>query len=262
VGELSDETLMAYADNALEAAERRRVEALVSSDPELRVRLAAFTATSDLSPIFDKPMKEPAPQHLVDLVMRSAATPAREAPAAGLWDALARFFSPGLPQWPVAVAYSAGLLIAGGAGWYLALQSVRNASPATFAFENGRTVVGRELARVLETLPSGTKTDVGSTGAPVSAQIRLTFNSKQGFCRQYELSSATVGGAVGIACRDEQGRWLLSIQAQAPDTSSSSGNTRPAAGPAAVRATLEQLIVDDAFGAPEESALIANGWRR
>ena len=70
MADLPDEKLMAYADGALEPAERARIGATLAQSAELRGRLAAFEATGTvLGALFEKPMHEPVPRHLVDLVL-------------------------------------------------------------------------------------------------------------------------------------------------------------------------------------------------
>ena len=83
---LTDETLMAYADGALNALARAKVEAVLQIDMEARRRLEAFRATGHrLSTLYGKPMAEPVPAYLRDFVLNfpveeRAAFP--EAPAA------------------------------------------------------------------------------------------------------------------------------------------------------------------------------------
>jgi anti-sigma factor RsiW len=65
VTNLSDETLMAYADGELQPIEMARVKRLLASDPELRVRLEMFRATGrGLASLFDGHINAPLPARL------------------------------------------------------------------------------------------------------------------------------------------------------------------------------------------------------
>jgi anti-sigma factor RsiW len=65
VTNLSDETLMAYADGQLKTAEMARIERLLAADPELRARLEVFRATGrDLASLFDGHLNAPLPPRL------------------------------------------------------------------------------------------------------------------------------------------------------------------------------------------------------
>ena len=67
---LSDETLMAFADGELAPGERARVEAALVADATGRARLEIFIVTGrSLADQFRKPLIEPVPRRLVDLVL-------------------------------------------------------------------------------------------------------------------------------------------------------------------------------------------------
>src|SRR5262249_9185250 len=65
VTNLSDETLMAYADGQLTLAEVARIERLLASDPGLRARFGVFRTTGrELASLFDDHLNAPLPSRL------------------------------------------------------------------------------------------------------------------------------------------------------------------------------------------------------
>src|SRR5215470_8608416 len=62
VTNLSDESLMAYADGQLQPAEMVRIERLLAADPALRARLKVFHTTGrNLASLFDGHLNAPLP---------------------------------------------------------------------------------------------------------------------------------------------------------------------------------------------------------
>ncbi len=270
--DLSDETLMAYADGALGASEHARVQAMLVDRPELRERVAVFMATGKLlAEQFDRPMHEPVPRHLVDLVLdgKSAVRGASVGMATGdrpdrVWKRLSKRFQFELPRWPTALAYSAVLLIGVVSGWHLSRMGTLE---ALSVLEGGSLTAGGALARTLETTPSGARIALGGGvgGQPTMfVRIRFTFKSQQGFCRQYELESPTSGIAAGLACRGPNGRWQLRAHAITETKIASDGKTRPSSqgGSALLGAFVSQMLEGDALDATDEAGAIALSWRR
>lgn len=256
---------MALADDELDPIERVRVEAIVAARPDLQARLAAFTATGRvLAPHFRKPLDEPLPRHLVDLVMAAnVPSPATVSPS-GILRALKLRLHVNLPRWPSALAYSAVLLLGATAGWYLNREST-GMMPSTL--DDGRVMVGGSLARSLEGTPSGGTISMGSKENPRPAanlRIRLSFKSANGYCRHYELTRLGGGFSEGIACRNSDGRWELRTHASINLGSVFVEKTKPAAGNNSelLAATVDRMIEGDALTAEEEAALIARKWNR
>ena len=158
---------MALADDELDALERARVEAIVAVRPDLQDRLAAFTATGKvLAPQFRKPLDEPLPQHLVDLVMggdlqvvAANASSSANVESQGILSKLRQRLHVELPRWTSALAYSAVLVVGAAIGWYLSHASIGGA-PSTL--DDGRLVAGGALARSLEITLSGARPTLGS----------------------------------------------------------------------------------------------------
>src|SRR5512135_2932910 len=79
--QISEETLMAYADGELDAAAAAQVEAAIRGDPELAARLARQrTLRARLRDAFDAELAEPVPQRLVDAAMRPAPAASKVVP--------------------------------------------------------------------------------------------------------------------------------------------------------------------------------------
>src|SRR5262249_21704575 len=71
---LSDETLNAYADGALEAGARAGVEPQLASDAEAGARVERLRAADGLEiEPFAAPRRDPPPQSLVDAILRTSA---------------------------------------------------------------------------------------------------------------------------------------------------------------------------------------------
>jgi hypothetical protein len=98
VAQLTDEMLMAYADGALNALMRAKVETALKSDLEARRRLEAFSATGHrLSTLYGKPMAEPVPAYLRDFVL-GFPVETRKAALAGTPAAVAKSNAPKLAE--------------------------------------------------------------------------------------------------------------------------------------------------------------------
>lgn len=286
MGDVSDETLMAFVDGELSPAEQMRIEAIIAGSPDLRARLAVFDATGRrLSAEFAGALNAPVPQKLVDLVLghggekggqRAQPRHAGAIRSPALWDRIARALSLELPAWPAALAASAVLVVGVAAGAYfsrhLGLDVRRDvagqaSAPAPLIMlDNGNLVAGGRLAHVLETMPSAVAhalEDPGGDRPSATARIRLTFKSQDGYCRQYEVVGTSGESTAEVACRSAQGRWRVVAHAAAARAKSSEGATRPSAAVGShIEAAVEELRVGDALGAEDEAAAIARLWQR
>ena len=102
----SEETLMAYADNELDAQTRKALEAAMATDPELARRVAQHKALrGKLRVVFDKTLEEPVPQRLIDTA-RGVPSVRREGNVIPL-----RRKSPPRKAWPQWVGLAASLVL-------------------------------------------------------------------------------------------------------------------------------------------------------
>lgn len=264
MGQLTDETLMAYADSELDAAMLADVEAALAGDARARERLKIFVATGTrLADLFDKPLREPVPAHLLALVAgkRLALNGNRRgwSLAAALDRAFGKmqFASP----WATAAAWSIPLvLIAAGVLWQLLKSG--NDPQELITLKQGQIFAQGPLKNALETAPSGARVSLGGETSAFTMQALLTFrNRRQAFCRQYDVATPE-GDYAGIACRGDDGRWRLELHIAVAPRSLARDRVVPAGkGSSAVEAAVGDVIEGDALGREDEEALIRNGWR-
>ena len=75
---LTDEMLMAYADGQLDDAEKRRIEALIASDPAYAARVESFRRSGQAArDAFAGVMAEPVPLGLVSAIAKASPAPRR-----------------------------------------------------------------------------------------------------------------------------------------------------------------------------------------
>jgi hypothetical protein len=279
MNEISDETLMAFADGRLDETQRSHVQRDLADSAALRERLAAFSATkadSDLWRVFDQPMREPVPQYLVDLVMAPTALAGVGQAAQvvkpkrpSIVDRIRDFLLAQSAAWSPALAYSVAVGAGLSLGWVLhAAQGMKAPIAVVDAGQHDGLMADGSLRSILETAPSGPFGGKAS-GQVAARQVMptLTFRSRDGvYCRQYEMTqpgqTATFNG---VACRTAAGQWV--VQTHVPSSGTAAvidGKIQPASGQpgsSPVESTVTQLIEGDAFGVDEERQLIAKGWR-
>lgn len=251
VAELSDETLMQFADGVLDKREHDTVAAIVSTRPELAAKVERFrqsrrilerafgdgggAASDDLiRQIREGRVGQP---HVADL---SALRAARIKPAT----ATRRGWGNGVGM---ALAASVSLLVGTAAGWY---------------GRGGEPSAPQGLLQVaLESVASGSElVTVGPTGSLTKFKPTATFADKSHrFCRQYTVVDMGAAGREGVACRDETAGWkVLAEEARAVRSSKS---LAPAAGAdGSVASTIERIADGDYLGRDEEARLIGGNW--
>ncbi|MGO8953230.1 MAG: anti-sigma factor family protein [Rhodomicrobium sp.] len=280
---LSDEILMAYADDVLDSEMRAHVEALLQRDPESLRRVEVYRATGTfLGQLYKAPALEPVPSHLVDFVLQygedGAASVKKDSFKAKLttwgrklvpkaaWDKLMhqavweKFSQP--VTWQLAAASAAALIIGASAGWMLHGSSEDGSAYDLAVFKNGQIFANGTLRTVLETLPSGqeARTPGGAQDASV-VRASLTFKDKAGsFCREYEIAAAGSKQYAGLACREGQGKWALQVHvAEAPVTPGALPG--PAGRDGLLDPVVDRMMDGIAFGKKEEEAALAQGWQ-
>lgn len=190
--QLSDETLMAFADGEISQAEARDVAALVASDLALAERVETFRRTRVLVAEASQKQDEGSPRDDTALIarIRAAATPAAPIPfPASRSGQVRRRFADS--NWkPTAIA--ASLLMAVGIGW------------ATGLFGTGPTPSGTldgQIVEWLQGLPSGQTATETSTEFTVVA----TFRTAGGvLCREYEVKKGEAA-TLAVACHGAEG---------------------------------------------------------
>ena len=257
--------LMAYADGELGAEDRAEIEAAIARDPGLRERLNRFVITrAPIAALYDRPMREPVPPHVVALIMRDAQATEREAltrgPARYEWLRRSVTLLTGQSTSAALAACGAVLLISAGAVWYTT--HTGNGIEELASLDHGQTYAKGALARVLEGVPSGTRYAPTGDEARLAIEAQLTFkNHDERYCRQYSVAAAQSGDA-GIACRADDGRWRIEVHTavappQASDHAAPAGHS---ASP--IEDAVSQAMEGDALGPDEEQALIRGGWQQ
>jgi hypothetical protein len=275
---LSDEILMAYADGHLDARERSRVDAHLMSNPEGRKRLEVFTTTgASLGLLFQKPMNEPVPAHLVEFLLRHNAAP-RVKPLSywrksrNLLDMLRTALHSPASSWHMAFASGAMLVIGASVGW-LSHANFGNSSPLQgaasssearnlVAFNDGQFLADGAFQQALETTPSGKEVALNSA---VKMKVTLTFKSREKtYCREYEILTNSAADYAGLGCRDQKGKWSLQVNAASAHRNAQSNQTIPAGSESlgALEATVNDLMEGDALGRNEELTAIGNNWQK
>lgn len=268
---ITDETLMAYADEVLPPAEMRRIAALVARDPHLAARLTPFAVTRTALPkIFSDAQLGPIPSRLLDTVMKAPIGVRKQSPkqspkASGFLTSWRDILFPETLSFGRTMALCGAVLAVAGAGW-IASRIIFQGDKAhqLIAVVDGKTLAHGALANALETAPmlqqiAGAD---GETATPV-----VTFQSADGrLCRQFEATRSGTDVFSGYACRDDAGQWQIGFHGPGP--SLSPGGATETIRPAdrqphpELDAAIDNIIAGDALDVERERALIANGWKR
>ncbi len=254
------ELVMAYADGKLPPERLDEVQALIETDAQAREMLARYRQTSVL---LDSAMRgvldEPVPRQLIDTVLHhpsqgdvpvpSATWPVATPPAKDNATVPASQLAPTAANesrfWPrSAMAASVALAVGLFAGhWWARLGS----DPGT------------DLARVLQTVPSGTQAPLADGHVmPLASFLRADGSP----CREFEQ---THGGRLshGIACRAE-GVWITQMLIDSGAELGRAGQPPafvPAAGQADTLAAMaEALSLGQALSPADEERLIRRDW--
>lgn len=270
MADLSDETLMAYADGVLDPALREVVEAALRDHPEYRAKVEKFRQT--LGPIRRAFEEGPLPETPASLVgkLRSvqawpvdatSAMPRAGWRADGRMQGYRSFFAPRLPM---AIAASVALLIGMGLGWVLqpnGLSPVR--TERVIAFGDGGLTAQGLLWHALETSKSGLTIVTVSNGQTWRVKPSFTFRALDGpLCRRYEMANDGDGRFAGYACRASDGKWLVQAHIKSETSTFDSRGFVPSAGrnDAALDAAIDALRDSDVLESGVEDRMIENGW--
>ena len=240
----SEETLMAYADNELDAQTRSAVEAAMASDPELARRVAQHKALrSKLRVAFDRVLDEPTPQRLVDAARGAPAVrregnvvPLRRKPPRNLWS-----------QWAaVAASLVIGVIIG-----QVVLSRGPGAGP--IIARDGKLIANGALASALTS-------QLTSENGQGPVHIGVSFEARSGTdCRTFILQASQA--LAGLACRDHDD-WHVRVLAQIAAQPQGNGSLRQAGSemPKSVMQAVDDNIVGNAFDAEAEAAARKNDW--
>lgn len=227
-----DEKFFAWLDGELEAAEAAEIEAMVASDPELRIRAEQHRALgAKLGNAFDPIVNAPVPDRL-QAVLRPSARVVDFAAAKR------RRSIPSIPQW---TAIAATLVV----GIFLGtMVPMHGGAPVTV--QGGKlyaaSVLDHALNTELASAPGG------------SIRIGLTFRDHSGeICRSFSGPAAS-----GLACRNNHG-WALKGLFAAPEGQES--NYRMAGTDPNLAALVDSAMTGQPFDAAAEKAALEHHWR-
>lgn len=226
----SDDTLMAYADGELEAAERAAIEQAMRTDPAIAAAVERHRALrADVAAAFAGILDEPVPARLqppAPVVSLAVERDKRRRWSWPEWGALAA---------TLVVGVLAGRMIPGGGG------------PA-IAGNGGQVVAQGELAAALDRQVGGK--------AEGAVKVGVSFAARDGaYCRGFIM-----GASAGLACR-EGGQWKIPVLAEAEKEAAGGYRQAGSALPPAVLDAIDARIADRPLDAAGEEAARARGWQ-
>jgi anti-sigma factor RsiW len=251
---ISDETLMAYADGELDAAERAAVESAMREDPRIEERVAAHrTLRRKVQAAYSAELSEGIPERLLSAARGAASTQGSK--VVNLQDARAAMerskpHARPLPtQWRTAGTIAASVIAGVGLGFFM----WGHTESPLMRSAGGSLVARGQLAKALSNQLAAEQSRISAV------QIGVSFRAKSGdYCRTFALSGAV--SPSGLACR-HGGEWQVQTLTQEPGTVA--GPDYRTAG-SAMSATILNLVEGQISGEPldqaGERAARERGW--
>lgn len=196
--DFDDETLMAYADGALDTETSQRVADAAKADPHVAERIEMFRQSATLLGALGAERQEaPISDSLAARIEDTLA--AARAENAATENVVPFSAKPARPAWvPMALAASVALVV-GGLGGLTAGLSV---SPDTPAGNGVASLDHPSVATALDQLGAGQTDDTGRVA------IIASFLTENGtFCREFEYDTPDSETLVSVACREDDA-WL------------------------------------------------------
>ncbi|GFE78108.1 anti-sigma factor [Steroidobacter agaridevorans] len=246
--QFSDEILMAYADDEVDADLRRQIEAAMALDPSIAERVAKHRSLrADLGVAFDGVLDEPIPDRLLEAAASSPAKPASVTDLKAARMAKERAAHPRRWSWVEWTSIAASLII----GILAGRTALHPSRSDLFATSADGIVARGELSAAL--------TDqIGGDAKDAKVRIGLTFRVTSGdYCRTFVTASAA-----GFACR-EPNEWK--VRALSEGGSDVNGGDYRMAGtelPPAILAAVEQSMAGEALDREQEQAARARDWKK
>jgi hypothetical protein len=265
VAELTDETLMAFADKALDKPEHDRIAAILAKQPELMKKVEIFentrrTLEASFKSVHDQPVSAELVEYVRSLpigprpVIDLGAARARRSAAAGR-DANGIRLS-----WQAAALAASLCLVLGGV-------VDRYWMPAVVSEQAAVEAASWPVQIALETVAGGTEVAMPN-GQAGSMRVKpvLTFRANdKSFCRQYEIGGGEVTPSIAVACRSVAGVWnVLAQEPRSASAGTGGSGLSTASGPGGEKVGLivDRLIAGDALEAKDEKAAIEGRWKR
>ena len=258
----ADDVLMAYVDGELDAATRAAIDAALTQDRELAVRIERQRALRHaVHATYEQVLDEPMPRRLLEFA--SGAIPESDRTTGYARNSRANRFA-WLRHWTwfewgsMTASLAIGVL-AGGALLGVLRENFTDPGKGLEFVSDGAGLRARgALARALSEQLAATQ----APGAPV--KVGLSFVSRSGeYCRTFTLERGGAAGRLGgLACRSG-GEWRLELVAQ-DDRPATRGEFRTAASgtPPAVMRALDERIEGSTLDANTELEAQRRGWVR
>ena len=241
----SEETLMAYADNELDAKTRTAVEEAMATDPEVARRVAQHKALrGKVRLAFDNVINEPTPQRLIDAA-RGVPAVRREGNVIPL-----RRKAPPPRAWPQWASIAASLVV----GVIVGQAMLRGSGSDLVTSRGGQLLANSVLSHALSEQLASTQTDQSAV------RVGVSFKSKAGtYCRTFTAHESTT--LAGLACRDHDD-WRVQVLAQTTSTPENNTAYRQAGSalPKSVLQAVDDNITGEPLDAAAESAARDKSW--
>lgn len=261
---LSEETLNAYCDGALDADACAEVEACLKTDAAARELLERLRRANALAMrAFEEPFREPPPQALIDAILKG---PGREAASDSTTPLRTRAFrGRRIRDYAVPLAASLALAIGIAAGFLFGSQPGQG--PDELAL--GAVPGGSQLHRLLEDTPSGQILEINGRGGSARRHTVVgTFRDRHARpCREVEVLPPDTDQqplAAGVACRRAEGGWVVEGAvrlAHVPSASSQQFEPSGVTEKDALEGLLMILGAQAALSSEEEQVLMRQGWK-
>lgn len=247
---IDDETLMAYADGELDAAQAAQVEQLLQRDAAAAARVAQHRALrTQLRSDFSAVLSEPVPDRLLNLLQANATgTQARDtvvdfSQAKQRKATVVRNWS-GREWGAMAASLIAGIVL----GMY-----ALNFNSANLVGEQGGALIAQGK------LDSVLTTQLASVKSTQAIQIGVSFRNHAGeYCRSFAIQETHA--LAGLACRS-QSNWRVRMLTESSTKDSSEFRQAGSGTPTAVLALIDQQIAGEPLDAEAEAAALHRGWR-
>jgi hypothetical protein len=247
--QFSDEILMAYADDEVDADTRRQIEAAMAHDPLIAQRVAKHRKLrADLNSAFDGVLEEQIPSRLLDA---TAASPAA-ANASLVTDLNAVRTAKRRPDgsrrwsWPEWTSIAASLLI----GILAGRSALGPSESAMFATDANGIVATGELHDALTAQLSGASDDA-------AVWIGLSFRTAGGaYCRTF-----TARSAAGFACHEGDAWKVRALSEAASNTPNAEYRMAGSELPPAILTAVEGVMEGEALDRDAEQQAQARGWQ-
>lgn len=230
---ISDEDLMAYADNELSGAKKAQITAAILANPKLRDRVAAHRAVAEASraAFSNEPPLSEGLETLMNSVTSSVNNDLIDLPnTQNRW------------RWPAAIAATFF-----GAVFFGQTMLQNNSLIVNI---DGRAMAGSELTKVL--------TQVPSQSGHNDIWIETSFVADNGqYCREFKMGQGLTQS--GIACRQDD-TWPVMVIAANPNIPDDAA--RPAGAESDPIATMVvRLGVKKILSSSEEAEIMKNKWK-